>query len=219
MGPVQERKRTEQQVSMEYEDEPIPGLPGRLPPGEAILWQGAPDWQGVARGVFHTRLVAMWFVAVASLAFLAGGTGVTGAAITLAVAVLGLAILGILARAQAKSTIYTLTNKRVVLRFGVALPKCVNVPLSLVGRADVKPAGKGMVDISLTPTVRFPLAYLQMWPHVRPWKFGSPQPMLRAVPESFVPLLADALAKADPARNAAASPDAVRAPAMLGAAA
>ena len=204
---------------MEYEDEPIPGLPGRLPPGEEILWQGTPDWRGVARGVFHTRLVAAWFVFVASLAFAAGGTGLKGAGITLGVAVLGLAILGVLARAQAKSTIYTLTNKRVVLRFGVALPKCVNVPLSLVGKADVKPAGAGLVDVSLTPTVRFPLAYLQMWPHVRPWKFGSPQPMLRAVPEAFLPLLGEALAKADPARATGVDPDAAGAGAMLGAAA
>jgi hypothetical protein len=204
---------------MEYEDEPIPGLPGRLPPGEVILWQGEPNWQGVARGVFHTRLVAAWFLFVASLAFMAGGTGLKGALVTLGVAVLGLALLAILARAQAKSTIYTLTNKRVVLRFGVALPKCVNVPLSLVGRADAKPAGAGLVDVSLTPTVRFPLAYLQMWPHVRPWKFGSPQPMLRSVPSSFVPLLSDALAKADPAVTAAANPDAAGNAAMLEAAA
>ncbi len=204
---------------MEYEDEPIPGLPGRLPPGENILWQGTPDWRGVARGVFHTRLVAGWFLFVASLAFLAGGTGLTGALVTLAVAPLGLGILAILARAQAKSTIYTLTNKRVVLRFGVALPKCVNVPLSLVGRADAKPAGAGLVDVSLTPTVRFPLAYLQMWPHVRPWKFGSPQPMLRAVPDAFVPLLADALLKSDPAGKVAESPEPNGSAAMLGAAA
>lgn len=204
---------------MEYEDEPIPGLPGRLPPGETILWQGTPDWLGVARGVFHARLVVIWFLFVASLAFVAGGTGLTGALVTMAVAALGLGLLGGLARVQAKSTIYTLTNKRVVLRFGVALPKCVNVPLALVGRADVKPAGTGIVDVSLTPTVRFPLAYLQMWPHVRPWKFGSPQPMLRSVPESFVPVLSDALAKADPARNSAASPDVHDVAAMVGAAA
>ncbi|MEI6486715.1 MAG: photosynthetic complex putative assembly protein PuhB [Sphingomonadales bacterium] len=202
---------------MEYENEPIPGLPGRLPPGETIIWQGTPDWRGVARGVFHTRAVTIWFVFVASMAFVAGGTGLTGALVTMAVALLGLAVLALLAWLQARSTIYTLTNKRVVLRFGVALPKCVNVPLALVGTADAKPAGTGMVDVSLTPTVRFPLAYLQMWPHVRPWKFGSPQPMLRAVPESLLPMLADALAKSDPARKAAA--DAVPAPALVGAAA
>ena len=204
---------------MEYEDEPIPGLPGRLPPGEAIIWQGTPDWRGVARGVFHARAVVIWFLFVASLAFVAGGTGLTGALVTMAVAALGLAVLAVLAWAQARSTIYTLTNKRVVLRFGVALPKCVNVPLALVGRADVKEAGTGIVDVSLTPIVRFPLAYLQMWPHARPWKFGSPQPMLRSVPQAFVALLADALAKADPAKAAVASPDVGGAPIMAGAAA
>jgi hypothetical protein len=202
---------------MEYDDEPIPGLPGRLPPGEEIVWQGTPDWRGVARGVFHTRFVAAWFIVLAGLAFLAGGTGLTGAITTLGVAVLAMALLVVLARAQAQSTIYTLTNRRVVLRFGVALPKCVNVPLSLVGRADVKPAGAGIVDISLTPTTRFPLGYLQMWPHVRPWKFGQPQPMLRSVPESFVPVLAEHLAKADPARGTV--PDGGGAPSLLGAAA
>ncbi len=204
---------------MEYEDEPIPGLPGRLPPGEVIIWQGTPDWLGVARGVFHTRLVTIWFLIVAGMAFVAGGTGLVGALTTLGVAVLGLALLALLARLQAKSTIYTLTNKRVVLRFGVALPKCVNVPLSLVGRADAKPAGSGMVDVSLTPTVRFPLAYLQMWPHVRPWKFGSPQPMLRSVPEAFVPVLADALVKADPAKRAVENPDVETSDSLIGAAA
>lgn len=202
---------------MEYENEPIPGLPGRLPPGEVMIWQTTPDWRGVARGVFHTRLVAAWFIIVAGFAFVAGGTGLAGALTTLAVAGLGLGVLAGLARAQARSTIYTLTNRRVVMRFGVALPKCVNVPLALIGRADVRGIGNGLADVSLTPTVRFPLAYLQMWPHVRPWKFGSPQPMLRAVPETLVPQLADALAGADPARAMAAG--AAPAPALMGAAA
>lgn len=203
---------------MEYEVEPIPGLPGRLPPGESIVWQGAPDWRGVARGVFHTRLVAIWFVIVAGFAFVGGGTGLIGALVTMAVAALGLAMLAVLALAQARSTIYTLTNRRVVMRFGVALPKCVNVPLALVGSADAKPTGVGIVDVSLTPTVRFPLGYLQMWPHVRPWKVGSPQPMLRSVPDALVPLLADALARAQPVKPSSAL-DAAEIPDLMGAAA
>ena len=202
-------------MTIEYEDEPIPGLPGRLPPGEEIIWQGTPDWRGVARGVFHTRFVAAWFIVLAGLAFLAGGTGLTGAITTLAVAVVAMALLVVLARAQAKSTIYTLTNRRIVLRFGVALPKCVNLPLALIGSADAKPAGDGIMDISLTPTTRFPLGYLQMWPHVRPWKFGQPQPMLRSVPQDFVAILARQLAAADPG----AAPDAKPAARLVGVAA
>jgi hypothetical protein len=190
-------------VTIEYEIEPIPGLPGNLPPGESIQWQGSPDWQTLARAVFHTRLVAVWFIFVASLAFVGGGTGLKGAVVTLAVASLGLGLLYFLARASARSTIYTLTNRRVVMRFGVALPKCINLPLKAIGAADVRMLGNGQIDIVLRPTQRFPLGWLQMWPHVQPWKVAQPQPMLRAVPEGFAPMLAKALVDADPLRGVA----------------
>ena len=183
---------------MEYEIEPVKGLPGYLPKGESIVWQGSPDWRTLARGVFHTRLVAAWFVLVAAAAFFAGGTGLLGAVVTLSVAAMGLALLAALAWSQARSTVYTLTEKRIVMRFGVALPKCVNLPLSLISSADLKPAGHGHCDIALKTQGRFPLGWLQMWPHVRPWKVAEPQPMLRAVPESLAARLADMLANANP---------------------
>lgn len=195
-------------MSLEYENEPIKGLPGFLPKGESIIWQGSPDWQTLARGVFHTRLVAAWFVIVAMGAFVAGGTGPLGAAITLGVAVLGLAVLALLAWAQARTTVYTLTEKRLVMRFGIALPKCVNLPLQLIASADLKPVGAGHADIALIIHGRFPLGWAQMWPHVRPWKVAQPQPMLRAVPTSFAPILAAALAKADPSLHRPVAADA-----------
>ncbi|WP_439533297.1 photosynthetic complex putative assembly protein PuhB [Polymorphobacter sp.] len=205
-------------MTVEYEIEPIRGLPGNLPKGEHIVWQGTPDWQTFARSVFHTRLVALWFLFVASLAFVAGGTGVLGAAITLIVAALGLGLLGLLAWAGSRSTVYTLTNKRIVMRFGAAVPKCVNLPLAKIGAADIRPVGNGHVDIVLRPTERFPLGWLQAWPHVRPWKVASPQPMLRALPDSFVPTLSEALASADPARTTVESPASAVSPGMVAAA-
>ena len=196
-------------MTVEYEIEPTPGLPGVLPPGEAIVWQGSPDWQSLARAVFHTRLVAAWFLVVASLAFVSGGTGLKGAALTLVAAGLGLGVLYLMARASARSTIYTLTNRRIVMRFGVALPKCINLPLAAIGAADVRALSAGHIDIVLNPTQRFPLGWLQMWPHVQPWKVAAPRPMLRAVPESFAPLLASALISADPSRAAPSAIEAI----------
>lgn len=192
-------------MTIEYEIEPIKGLPGHLPKGEFIVWQGAPDWWAFARAVFHTRLVLGWFVLVASLAFLGGGTGLSGALTTLVVGALGLGVLAVLAWTGARSTVYTLTNRRVVMRFGASVPKCVNLPLSKIGAADVKPISDQFVDIVLAPTERFPLGWLQAWPHVRPWKVASPQPMLRAVDKAFLPILADALQSSDPARATAAN--------------
>ncbi len=183
----------------EYEHEPVRGLPGNLPPGEAIVWQGSPDWRALAWSVFHVRLVAAWFVLVAGAAFVAGGTGLLGAVITMGVAIAGLALLGFLAWAQARTTVYTLTNRRIVMRFGVALEKAVNLPLKQIGSANLKPAGKTHVDIAFATVERFPLGWLQMWPHVRPWAIGRPQPMLRAVPVEAAAIIAKALADADPA--------------------
>ena len=185
-------------MSVEYDNEPIKGLPGFLPKGEAIVWQGSPNWQSLARGVFHVRLVIIWFGFVALSAFIAGGTGLKGAAVSLLVALLGLGILAALAFAQARTTVYTLTNRRIVMRFGIALPKCINLPLKLVESADLNPVGHGHVDVALKLQGRFPLGWLQMWPHIRPWQVGDLQPMLRSVPESFVPVLSATLAKADP---------------------
>ena len=184
----------------EYEHEPVRGLPGKLPPGEHIVWQGEPDWRALARSVFHVRLVAGWFALCGGLSLLAGGTGLLGLGITLSVAVAGLALLGLLARAQAKTTVYTLTNRRIVLRFGVALQKAVNVPLAQIGSADLKPIGTDFADIAFTTVDRFPLGWLQMWPHVRPWALARPQPMLRAVPVAAAAIIGEALAAADPAR-------------------
>lgn len=199
-------------MTIEYEIEPIPGLPGNLPKGETIIWQGSPDWRSFARSVFHTRLVTVWFAVVASLAFVAGGTGVSGALVTIGVALAGLGLLYVLAKASARTTIYTLTNRRIVMRFGVALPKCINLPLIRIGAADTNAVGDGHVDIVLRPAQRFPLGWLQMWPHVQPWKVAEPRPMLRAVPESFVAILAAALVGADPAVVRGTDTTAIRSP-------
>jgi hypothetical protein len=208
-------------VIREYEWEPVRGLPERLPNGEEIVWQVSPDWRAVASTVLHIRWVAAWFVFVAAFAFVSGGTGLNGALITLAVGLLGCGVVAGLAWAQARTTVYTLTGRRLVLRFGVALTKCVNLPLSMIASADAKPAGSSHHDVALRTTEHFPLAYVQMWPHVRPGKFAHPVPMLRGIDAQALAQLAKALAAAGPVRAtplAEATP-ALRTPQPMGVAA
>jgi hypothetical protein len=166
----------------EYDSEPVRGLPGRLPPGEHIIWQGAPDWRMFARSVYRVRIVAAYF-AVLAAAGLAGGS-VVGALVTLVVGALGIGLFALLAWASARTTVYTLTNRRVVLRVGVAIQKCFNLPLPLVAAADLRPSARGHGDIALTMSGEPRFGYLLLWPHARPWRFRSPQPMLRAVPNA-----------------------------------
>lgn len=166
---------------MEHDDEPVRGLPGRLPPGETILWQGAPDARAFLRDALHARWIAAYFVALTLY-------GLTQASLfgALTSFVAGIACLGMLALfawGVARTSVYTLTNKRLVLRIGVALTACFNLPLKSIAAADLRPLDNGHGDLALTlDGARIGYAFL--WPHARPWRLRDPQPMLRAVPNA-----------------------------------
>ncbi|MDP4025425.1 photosynthetic complex putative assembly protein PuhB [Methylobacterium sp. NEAU 140] len=163
------------------------GLPGPLPRGERILWQGAPTTAGLLVRVFHARLVVLWFaacaLAVASTAgsvqralMLAGPTVLVGAA--------AVALLWLLAYLTHRSTVYTITDRRVVLQVGIALPVTHNLPFAQIENAGFRAFtdGSGDLPLRLQPGLR--VAYLQLWPHARPWRLSRTEPMLRSVPEA-----------------------------------
>ena len=166
-------------MSAEYDFEPIRGLPGNLPEGEEILWQGAPNWQRLARDAFKTRWVAVYFVVLLIWAAIDGNGA--GFAMTCVVAAAAMALLHGLAWLAARATVYTITNRRVVFRFGIAMPKCVNLPMSAISSVGLKRNVDGTGDIPLTLSGEHRLGYAQFWPHARPWKIGRPEPMLRAL--------------------------------------
>jgi hypothetical protein len=185
-------------VSAEYDLEPIRGLPGNLPEGEHILWQGAPSWKRLARDAFKTRWIAAYFVALLLWALVDGNA--IGFAMTLFVGAVGLALLNLLAWLAARATVYTITNRRIVFRFGIALPKCVNLPMVAIAGAGFKRNADGTGDIPLALLGEHRLGYAQFWPHVRPWKLAAPEPMLRALPDAahVAELLSEALLAALP---------------------
>ena len=163
----------------EHDIEPIRGLPGDLPPGEKILWQGAPDARTFARSALAARWVGGYFVALVGWALVSGT--LMGALLT---AGLGLLVMGLIygfALLVARTTVYTITNRRVVLRVGVALSKCINLPLVKLGSADLRNLGTGFGDIALVPQGSTQLGYAMLWPHARPFRLAAPQPMLRAL--------------------------------------
>ena len=167
----------------EYEIEPIPGLPGELPDGERILWQGSPDWRVLARTTFHTRLIAGYFAALTAVALvmaLSSG-GYVRVVMTATLGIIGVALLHLLAWGSARTTMYTLTNRRIVMRIGIAVPKCINLPLGMIASVDLALRIGNTGDVPLAPLGSPTLGYLALWPHARPWKVAAPQPMLRSV--------------------------------------
>lgn len=191
-----------------YANEPVRGLPGMLPAGEHIIWQGSPDWKRLALTAFHARGVAFYFALLVGWALLSGAS-LAGVLATVGAGLVALAVLAGLAWWSARASIYTLTNRRIVLRIGAALPTCINIPLRIVRNAALKLHADGTADIPLELSGRERIGYAMLWPHARPWKFGAPQPMLRAVPDgtAVAALIARTLAGAEPEGRRAVAPD------------
>jgi len=175
----------------EHEFEPQYGLPERLPQDEKILWQGSPDWVTLARRGFHLYKVAGYFGLM--LAWRAGsqlldGAGVVDALFSLRwllpLAIAGLFSIGLLAWLTARTTVYTLTDKRVVMRVGIALTVTFNLPLRTLAAASLRRHQGDFGDICLALAGQDRIAYVHLWPSVRPWHFKRPEPMLRAVPNA-----------------------------------
>jgi len=169
-------------------DEPIQGLPEPLPPGEEILWQGAPSLKPLLRTAFHAHALLAYFGVLLALR----GASVweqTQSALATSLAVIWLAPLFLLALAMvfamawltARTTVYTITTRRVVMRIGVVLDLTLNLPFEALDAIDLKAAKDGSGDISLRLPSRNKIAYLHLWPHARPWRLRQPEPMFRAV--------------------------------------
>ncbi|MBK1696336.1 photosynthetic complex putative assembly protein PuhB [Rhodovibrio salinarum] len=201
----------------DFDFEPIPGLPKRPPEGEEILWQGAPSARSLGRFLFNLRLIALYFGILAAwgaATAISDGRGILDAATS----VIWLAVLGIGAIALfqgfawlvARTTVYTITNRRVVMRIGVALPITYNVPFRVIDTASLKEHKGGAGNISLQLREGNNIAYLRLWPHVRPWHFKQAEPTLREVPNArhVAEILANALQRfVNQPSGAAETPD------------
>ena len=176
------------QIYQEHEFEAAPGLPEALPAGERILWQGSPDWKRLAVEALHVRSIAAYFVAMIVLQALLTwdatiGTGANLASLSIGatLAALALCLLALTAWLSASTTMYTITNRRVVMRIGIVLTLSFNLPLRCLKAAHLKPQADGFGDIALELDGEDRIAYLHLWPHARAWYLKNPQPALRCI--------------------------------------
>ncbi|WP_420564385.1 photosynthetic complex putative assembly protein PuhB [Thalassobaculum sp.] len=173
----------------EFDDSrPVSEAPAALAGDERIVWQGAPDWRRFALSVMKIRTIALYFAVIMVARFAADlaagqgvGAGLVSAAWTLCLALPVLGFLAIYAKLVARSTRYTVTTKRLVLRIGVALPMTVTIPVDLVETLDLRRRADGSGDILIGVLPKQRLSYSVLWPHARPWCFSRPQAALRAV--------------------------------------
>lgn len=174
----------------DFKFEPIRGLPEALPRDEHIIWQGSPNARRLWIEAFKARWIAGYFAVLALWRF-----GVSSAEASLAQsAILAtpfliagavvLAVLYGLAYIQSRSTVYTLTNKRVGMRIGAALTMTLNLPYTQIEAAqlDLRKGGTGTLAFLLPLDTR--LSYLMTWPHIRPGHINRTQAALRCIPDA-----------------------------------
>ena len=173
----------------EHEWEAAPGLPSTLPAGERIVWQGSPDWKQLAVHAFHVRKIAVYFALMVGIQFsqlwaegLSGKELLVPIVVSSSLALLALALLTTCAWFAGKSSLYTFTNKRVVMRIGIVLTLTFNLPYRRIAGASSKDYANGCQDIALELYSEDRIGWAHLWPHQKAWHVKHPQPTLRCVP-------------------------------------
>ncbi|MGF1650017.1 MAG: photosynthetic complex putative assembly protein PuhB [Hyphomicrobiaceae bacterium] len=175
----------------DFEFEPIAGLPKALPKGETILWSGSPEKWRLGHQIFATRWVALVFVVLALSSLF---SGLTPNATTTQLAVRFLMILtagaAVVAFAAtmgwliAINTVYTITDKRLVIRHGVTMPMAVNVPFTKIASASAKVETDGSGDVAVALLDGNRVSLFAIWPHNRPWNWQGAAPAIRCIPDA-----------------------------------
>jgi len=170
----------------EHEFEAAPGLPESLPVNERVLWQGAPSAYLLAVYALHIRKLLMYFGLMMALqaVYLSGESDISvwpSVALSASLAGVCLLLLAGVAWYAARNTLYTLTNRRVVMRIGMVLTITLNIPLKQIDSAGVRRLQNGAGDLSLGLKGPRRVGWLHLWPHAKAWTLRHPQPALRCV--------------------------------------
>jgi Bacterial PH domain len=164
------------QQAPEHEFEAEPGLPQALPRDETVLWRGSPLARVMAREAMHTRILSIYFAVLLAwrgATVLSNGGNAADAALAilwlLPLAVLAIGALTVMGWLIARTTVYTVTDKRVVMRIGVVLSITFNLPFSQIESAALRLNADGTGDLTLALNDTANIAYVHLWPHARPW--------------------------------------------------
>lgn len=186
----------------EHDDEPVRGLPARLPVGEHMLWQGAPAPLALAWHSMNAPWVAAYFAGLGLWRGTVVGQreglldGLTAASWYMAMGLVAIGVLVLMAWIMARATVYTITTHRLAMRIGAAFTVTLNLPYRWVAAADlaVHRDGTGTITLDLLGDTK--LSYLVLWPHVRPWSVRRTRPALRCIrdPRAVADILSQAAA-------------------------
>ena len=175
---------------VEEELEPQYGLPEVLPKEERVLWQGKPNLPSTMKRIFLFKFITVYFLILISFSFVIELNGfdflsaTASASWNVVMSVFCLIVMALMANLICSTTVYTVTNKRVVMRIGILLTLTFNIPFKEIDSADLKNYTDETGDISLRLKPPTKIAFVHLWPHCRFISFAHPCPTLRCVPKA-----------------------------------
>ncbi len=163
------------------------GLPEKLPVDEKIIWQGSPEYVPLLNRVFLFKHIAIYLLLLVIFSFILGqndygSTKALGILIeNTLISLICLGLFMLLGQLSCSTTVYTVTNKRIVMKIGIVLDLSLNIPFNKIESADLKISSDGTGDISfaLDPSVK--IAYPHLWPHCRAFHFSNPKPTIKCI--------------------------------------
>ncbi|MDX1646405.1 MAG: photosynthetic complex putative assembly protein PuhB [Longimicrobiales bacterium] len=163
---------------------PVEGFEQMLPDGERVLWSGASDSMPWLRRSLALRAIGLWVGALTVLSFVRrGGILVPELSWIVTVGIPSSLFVAGFVLWTSRSTRYLIADRRVAMAIGLTLPGEANIPLTQLQDAAVRRYGDGSGDIALLTRDPGGVGYLVLWPHVRAWRLGRPEPTLRALPD------------------------------------
>ena len=163
-------------------------LSENLPNGEQLIWQGQPERHALATRAMYLKYIAFYLAAL--IAARTGYLVVDGEPVAtwsgmliwqmLASAFVMLLIVG-LAAVYSRTTRYSLTNERLIIKTGAAITIHINLPLQQIIGADLREYSDDTGDITLQVSQADKLYWLLMWPNVRSWWIRPLRPVLRGL--------------------------------------
>ncbi|MDA9689096.1 photosynthetic complex putative assembly protein PuhB [Betaproteobacteria bacterium] len=167
-----------------HEFEPTFGFPESLPASEKVLWQGSPCAWLIARRIFFLPHLFIYFLILSCMALIFNSEALTLKDVIIkfmsymSLGMVAIFLLLAISHLISSTTVYSITDKRVVMRIGIVLNLSLNIPFSKIETAACKEYQDKSGDISIKLVPDNKIAYLHLWPHCRPWFFSAPRPRL-----------------------------------------
>ena len=158
-----------------------------IPNGESILWKGRPSLWGFSWNLFGLKWITLYLsmLSIVSVARFFASDFYTAfyvdflpfflSGIFASIILIGLAAI------QAYSTVYIITENRVIIKTGAALSFLISMPFKKIKEVNLQKRGASIGTISFDLFSKKRVPYISCWPSVRPWKFKKTQPAFSCV--------------------------------------